>query len=129
MISKVREQVQAAVDTLPIHIEVTTERLDQDKLPTIAIERLSAADLTHTGLSIEAAGSSVDLWLAHQDDVHWDDIEQVAGALVDALPPSLTVQRIEQGRGASGIRLIQLTAEVGTSLETTELPDDFRYRY
>jgi len=129
MISKIRDKVQAAVDSLPIYIEVTTDALDQDRLPMLAIERASAADLTRTGLSVEASGTGVDLWLAHQQDVHWDDIEQVAGALIKALPSSLTVERIEQGRGASGFKLMRIRIQTGTRLDLEDLPDDFRYRY
>ena len=129
--NSILQDIEAAAQQLPFSIEVTTNILDEDRLPMVVVERQDVQDTTTSPINIQG-DSDATVFLAFQQDILWEDIEQVTGAFVkgfkDAAPAS-DVNRIQYGRGASGIRLVELRISTGYALSLDALPSDFRFQY
>jgi len=125
------DDLEATVDTLPVDMHVTADALDESNLPSVIAERQAVQNVDTSPISI-AGNSEATIYLAFQNDIHWDDIQQVAAAFLQAYKtqaPASDLQRIEQGRGASGIKLVELRIRTGFGLDLDELPTDFRFKY
>jgi len=123
--------IQNAVDTMPIDFHVTANALNERNLPSVIAERQSVQNVDTSPISI-AGNSQATIYLAFQDDILWKDIEKVTAAFLQAYKqqaPASDLQRLEQGRGASGIKLVELRILTGFGLDLNELPTDFRFKY
>lgn len=126
------ETFRQAEETLPVDLEVSTDPIDESKLPMLVIEReRGTAQTDTTGLSVPL-NTEADVFFGFTKDTLWSDIEAVVGAALNAyinLKPATNVNRVEMGRGASGIRLVKCTINTGSEVVLQDLPDDFSYSY
>jgi len=121
-----------AEETLPVDLEVSTDPIDESKLPMLVIEReRGTAQTDTTNLSVPL-NTEAEVFFGFTKDTLWSDIEAVVGAALKAyigLKPATNVDRVEMGRGASGIRLVKCTITTGSEVVLQDLPDDFSYSY
>jgi hypothetical protein len=125
------DDLEQAARAMPFEMEVTADALDTDRLPCVIAERLAADPEASNPLQL-AGQADATVFLAFASDILWSDIEAVTGAFVDAYKsqaPATAIRRVQMGRGASDIRLVELRVETGYAINLDTLPDDFRFSY
>ena len=125
------QAMQKAEETLPVDLEVTTDILDEDKLPMVVIEQERGTAQDQSKLSVRL-NTEADVYIAFQEDVLWQDIEAVVGALINAylkLKPATDITDVDYGRGAGGTRLAKCTITTGSERVLQDLEDTFSYSY
>jgi len=125
------KDLESAADSLLVDLPVQDDPLDEDDAPCVVVERETVNPDNNNPLQLSGQ-SNTEVFLAYPSGFHWEDIEQVAGAFINALKeqaPATNITSIELGRGASGLRLVKLQIQTGTGLDLTPLPTDFSYTY
>lgn len=123
--------LESAAVALPFEMGVSTDPLDEDDLPTVIVERQDVGSITTAPDQIQGGAEST-VFLAFEKSIRWDDIELVTGALIKEYKiraPASDVTRIQYGRGASDVRLVELRIDTGYFIALETLPTDFRFRY
>lgn len=123
--------LEAAAVALPVDLPVQTDPLDESDAPCIVVERQKVSVGTTTSIQLGGSGAS-DVYVGFPSDTRWGDIEMVIGAFLAAYneeAPATDIDAVTMGRGASGLKLVELSIETGIGLDLEPLPSDFTYSY